>query len=145
MKTFKQLREKWYKSMPNPYIQSPSRKYAIDIYKNPNRKEIKICTDKGYGGFRAFLISNGDMFAWSDKGAIHDTINTFLSGDLRTNYIPIVGDVKGNKITIKISTDIHNTIYRSDDIKDVAEIVRNHRQIKRLFSDITVIDKGMFA
>lgn len=134
MKSFKGLREEWLQNISNPY----SRKgKGIDIFKNPNRKELNETTKNSRGNFRAFLMDNGDMYAWDALGIVHEEMFDTLK-KVNRKYIPITGSVEGSTVMISISSSILYTPNWKFKQEDLADKIMDHRQLKRLFSKIKV-------
>ena len=136
MKTYKALREDWFKSSKSTW-----NKKEVKIYKNPTFKELAEAQYDGRGGFRAFIMPNGNMFAWGTE--FHQIIRKNLK-EYNNKTIPITGTFKGRgSVDITLSNDIlySNSVYSFFDIEDIAELVRSNRHLKKLFSKIDVDER----
>lgn len=139
MKTYRQLREKWIKTVPSYF----KRGHNTDVFFNPNYKEILQISKEGYEGFRAFLLNGGDMYAWGD--ATHFDIKKEILKTNKRNIIPIRCEVNGKTAGVKISPDIDETNFASYSLDKVAGIIKEHRQMKRHFSNIIVFTRYTYG
>lgn len=145
MKTFKQLREKWIQSVPSPYMPKEAH-VIIDVFKNPSKKEVIECTKANYseGNFRAFLMDNGEMYAWASGGMVHEDMHHEIKG-INRKYIPIVGSIRGYGVMCRISGDIYHTIHKKIKREDAEEMVKEHKLLNRLFPEIQLQNQtGIF-
>jgi len=144
MKSYKQLREKWKQSVKYSFNQK--KFFHVDVFENPSRKEI-IEAGGNRGGFRGFLLpSKGKMFVWS-ANAIHVQVaDKVIKGSDKFDYIAIKGDINGSEIYIEISPFTGTAQkWTMKSIREVAEAVRNHKHLNKIFSNIVVNDQRFFA
>ena len=136
MKTFKQLREKWLQTVPNPYMPD-DRHITIDVFKNPSRKEIResVTGFNANGEFRAFLMDNGDMYAWGAGSMVHEDMHNEMK-TINRKYIPIVGSVRGYGVMCRITGDIYHTIHNKIKREVADEMVKEHTHLNKLFPEI---------
>lgn len=135
VKTFKQLRESWFTSQKSSWNHK-----EVKIYLNPTFQELAEAQYDGRGGFRAFLLSNGNMYAWGTE--FHMIIRKTI-GEIRMNSIPITGRFRNrSKVDVVMSNDIVLPMdvdeYDTESYKNFYELtkekVKNHRHFKKLFS-----------
>lgn len=134
MKTFKQLREDWYKSSKSSWNHK-----EVKIYKNPTFKELANAQYDGRNGFRGYILSNGSLYVWGTE--FHENIRKNLKG-YNKKAIPIIGNFRGkSKLEIFISNDVLYSgafYYTGDSLPEMTEIIKNNKYLKRLFSTIDV-------
>lgn len=122
------LKEEWYQSFKVPSLKEP-----LEIYKNPSRKEIMQLAKQDFDTFRAFLMDDGNMYAWSR--AIHGQAHKSLK--LGGNMIPVSIDIFGQTGMIKV-TDFINSSNWGDHREKVAEKIRSNRHLNKLFSKLKI-------
>lgn len=69
MKTFKQLREEWYKTIDFALSKYSSHK-KLTVYKNPKGKELRELTRD----VRGLLVSNKYVYMWNANDARHTDV-----------------------------------------------------------------------
>lgn len=122
------LKEEWYQSYKVQSMQEP-----LEIYKNPSRKEITQLAKQDFGAFRAFLMDDGNMYAWSR--AIHGQAHKSLK--LGANMIPVYVEIFAQTGMIKVTDFINNSNW-GDHREKVAGKIRSNRHLNKLFNKLKI-------
>ena len=143
MKTYKTLREKWLTSFQDKsYSGRISNK--MDIYVNPNMKELKdIMSSNKQNAPRGFIAPNGKAYIASVS--IHPFIMNRIDDIIsRRKSIPIIIRLDQHPTEILLGDFIGETSWGGDKNRDrAAKVLFNNFWLNRMFRGFILIDDYM--